>query len=307
MGRYFVKRVLSTIPLLLVISILIFAFIHLIPGDPVRKMLPKEATQEEYEQLKEELGFNDPLPVQYINYMKGILLHGDFGESYKNGLPISEIFPARLKATLTLTLWAILWSVVLGTLIGIVSAVKRGKFLDYAGMVIATSGISVPSFWLGLMLIQIFSVKLGWLPTGQLDSWKGYILPAITMGCSIMGTLARYSRSSMLETMQEDYVRTARAKGQRESLVVLRHAFRNSLVQVVTVVGLQIGGLLAGSVLVETVFSIPGLGRLMVDSINFRDYKVIQALLMFFAVEYIVINLIVDLLYGVLNPKIRYD
>ena len=306
MGRYFIKRVLSTIPLLLVISILIFAFIHLIPGDPVRKMLPKEATQEEYEQLKEELGFNDPLPVQYINYMKGIF-HGDFGESYKNGLPISEIFPARLKATLTLTLWAILWSVVLGTLIGIVSAVKRGKFLDYAGMVIATSGISVPSFWLGLMLIQIFSVKLGWLPTGQLDSWKGYILPAITMGCSIMGTLARYSRSSMLETMQEDYVRTARAKGQRESLVVLRHAFRNSLVQVVTVVGLQIGGLLAGSVLVETVFSIPGLGRLMVDSINFRDYKVIQALLMFFAVEYIVINLIVDLLYGVLNPKIRYD
>lgn len=306
MGRYFIKRVLSTIPLLLVISILIFAFIHMIPGDPVRKMLPKEATQEEYEQLKEELGFNDPLPVQYINYMKGIF-HGDFGESYKNGLPISEIFPARLKATLTLTLWAILWSVVLGTLIGIVSAVKRGKFLDYAGMVIATSGISVPSFWLGLMLIQIFSVKLGLLPTGQLDSWKGYILPAITMGCSIMGTLARYSRSSMLETMQEDYVRTARAKGQRESLVVLRHAFRNSLVQVVTVVGLQIGGLLAGSVLVETVFSIPGLGRLMVDSINFRDYKVIQALLMFFAVEYIVINLIVDLLYGVLNPKIRYD
>ena len=306
MGRYFIKRVLSTIPLLLVISILIFAFIHMIPGDPVRKMLPKEATQEEYEQLKEELGFNDPLPVQYINYMKGIF-HGDFGESYKNGLPISEIFPARLKATLTLTLWAILWSVVLGTLIGIVSAVKRGKFLDYAGMVIATSGISVPSFWLGLMLIQIFSVKLGWLPTGQLDSWKGYILPAITMGCSIMGTRARYSRSSMLETMQEDYVRTARAKGQRESLVVLRHAFRNSLVQVVTVVGLQIGGLLAGSVLVETVFSIPGLGRLMVDSINFRDYKVIQALLMFFAVEYIVINLIVDLLYGVLNPKIRYD
>ena len=169
MGRYFIKRVLSTIPLLLVISILIFAFIHMIPGDPVRKMLPKEATQEEYEQLKEELGFNDPLPVQYINYMKGIF-HGDFGESYKNGLPISEIFPARLKATLTLTLWAILWSVVLGTLIGIVSAVKRGKFLDYAGMVIATSGISVPSFWLGLMLIQIFSVKLGWLPTGQLDS-----------------------------------------------------------------------------------------------------------------------------------------
>lgn len=306
MGRYFVKRLLSTIPLLLVISILVFAFIHLIPGDPARMMLPKEATEEEVNAVREREGFNDPLPMQYLRYM-GKLLQGDLGVSYKTGMPITELLGGRLKATLSLTLCGIAWAVVLGTVIGVMSAIKRGKALDYVGMVVATSGISVPSFWLGLMLIQIFSVKLGWLPTGQLESWKSYILPSLTLGCSIMGTLARFSRSSMLETMQEDYVRTARAKGQREVLVVTLHAFRNSLVQVVTVVGLQIGGLLAGSVLVETVFSIPGLGRLMIDSISFRDYNAIQALLMFFALEYIIINLVVDMLYGVLNPKIRYD
>lgn len=306
MGRYFIKRLLGTIPLLIIISILVFMFIHIIPGDPVRMMLDKEATMEDYLQLKESLGLNEPLPIQYFNYMKD-LFRGDFGISFKTGLPVREMLASRLSATMSLTFWAILWSTIAGISLGVLSAVKRGKFADYLGMVIATSGISLPGFWLGLVLIQIFSVGLRLVPTGGLNSWNAYILPAITLGCGIMGILARFSRSSMLETMQEDYVRTARAKGQRESLVVLRHAFRNSLVQVVTVVGLQIGGLLAGSVVVETVFSITGLGRLMVDSITFRDYKTIQALLMFFALEYIIINLIVDLLYGVLNPKIRYD
>lgn len=306
MGRYFIKRVLGTIPLLIIISILVFMFIHMIPGDPVRMMLDKEATQEDYLALKESLGFNDPLPVQYINYMKN-LFQGNLGTSYKTGLPVTEMLAPRLGASLSLTFWAILWSSIVGIALGVISAVKRGKFVDYLAMVIATSGISVPAFWLGLVLIQIFSVGLRLVPTGGLDSWKAYILPSIVLGCSIMGILARFSRSSMLETMQEDYVRTARAKGQSELMVVLRHAFRNSLVQVVTVVGLQIGSLLAGAVVVETVFSITGLGRLMVDSITFRDYQTIQALLMFFSMEYIFINLIVDLLYGVLNPKIRYD
>lgn len=306
MLRYFIKRVLGTIPLIIIISILVFLFIHMIPGDPVRMMLDKEATIEDYNALKESLGLNEPLPVQYVNYM-GDLFKGDLGTSYKTGLPVSEMIGARLSATLSLTVLAILWASVVGISLGVISAVKRGKAMDYVGMVVATSGISIPAFWLGLVMIQIFSVQLRWVPTGGLDSWQAYILPTITLGCGVMGICARFSRSSMLETMQEDYVRTARAKGQRESLVVLRHAFRNSLVQVVTVVGLQIGGLLAGSVLVETVFSIPGLGRLMVDSITFRDYQTIQALLLFFALEYIIINLIVDLLYGALNPKIRYD
>lgn len=306
MLRYFIKRLLGTIPLVIIISILVFLFIHMIPGDPVRMMLDKEATQEDYLALTESMGLNEPLPVQYIHYM-GRLFQGDLGTSYKTGLPVSEMIGSRLSATVSLTAFAILWSSIVGIGLGMLSAVKRGKALDYLGMVIATSGISVPAFWLGLVMIQIFSVQLRLVPTGGLDSWQAYILPTITLGCGVMGIFARFSRSSMLETMQEDYVRTARAKGQREILVVLRHAFRNSLVQVVTVVGLQIGGLLAGSVLVETVFSIPGLGRLMVDSITFRDYQTIQALLMFFALEYIIINLIVDLLYGALNPKIRYN
>lgn len=306
MGRYFVKRVLGTIPMMFVVSILIFLFLHMIPGDPARQMAGKEATEQELVQIRQELGLNDPLPNQYINYMDD-LFHGDLGTSYKTGLPVSEMLLGRLKPTIQLMFSAMIWSVLLGIAIGVLSAVKRGKVADYVGMFLAISGISIPGFWLGLVLIQIFSVNLGLVPTGGLDSWQSYILPSLTLGCGIMAVLARFSRSSMLETMREDYVRTARAKGQREWLVVLRHAFRNSLVQVVTVAGLQIGGLLAGSVLVETVFSIPGMGRLLVDSIAFRDYKVIQAELLFFSLEYIVINLIVDLLYGVLNPKIRYQ
>lgn len=306
MGRYFIKRILGTIPMMIVISIFIFAFIHLIPGDPARHIAGHEATETEVEAIRQKLGFDKPLPMQYLKYMED-LLNGDMGISYKTGLPVSEMLIGRLKPTLKLTIFAMLWASLLGILIGVASAVMRGKFLDYAGMVIAISGISLPAFWLGLVLIQTFSVDLGLLPTGGLsEGWRSYILPSFTMGSGIMAVLARFSRSSMLETMREDYVRTARAKGQKEMLVVLRHAFRNSLVQVVTVAGLQIGGLLAGSVLVETVFSIPGLGRLLVDSIAFRDYTVIQAELLFFSLEYIIINLIVDLLYGVLNPKIRY-
>lgn len=306
MGRYFVKRILGAIPLLFAISFLIFMFIHLIPGDPVRLIVGYEATQDQVNEVRDALGLNKPLLAQYIDYMKGIFT-GDLGNSIKSGMSVADLIGPRFKPTVTLTLCAMVWAVAVGVLIGILSAVKRGKLLDYLGMVTAISGISIPSFWLGLVLIQIFSVKLGWLPTGGLDSWKGYILPSFTMGAGIMAILARFTRSSMLESLREDYVRTARAKGLREILVIGRHAFKNSLIQVVTVAGLQIGGLLAGSVLIETVFSIPGLGRLLVDSIGYRDYKVVQALLLFFAVEYIVVNLVVDLLYGVLNPKIRYD
>ncbi|MBW7460465.1 ABC transporter permease subunit, partial [Paenibacillus sepulcri] len=198
-------------------------------------------------------------------------------------------------------------ALIAGVLIGIVSAINRNKWPDYSGMLAAISGISVPGFWLGLVLIQLFSVELGWFPTGGIDSWKSYVLPSITLGAGIMSMLARFSRSSMLETMREDYIRTGRAKGLHEFIVVGRHALRNSLIQVVTVAGLQFGFLLGGSVMVETVFSIPGLGRLLVDSISFRDYTVIQAELLLFATEFILINLIVDLLYGVLNPKIRYS
>ncbi len=306
MGRYVIKRLLSAIPLLFAISFLVFMFIHLIPGDPARLVAGIDATKEEVNTIRVQLGLDKPLLVQYLDYMKGLFTL-DLGNSVKNNMTVAQMILPRFKPTILLTVLAMLWATILGILIGIMSAVKRGKALDYTGMVIAISGISIPGFWLGLVLIQIFSVKLGWVPTGGLDNWKSYILPAITEGSGIMAILARFTRSSMLESLREDYVRTARAKGLREFLVIGRHAFKNSLIQVVTVAGLQIGGLLAGSVLVETVFSIPGLGRLLVDSINFRDYKVVQALLLFFAFEYIVINLIVDVLYGVLNPKVRYN
>lgn len=306
MSRYFVKRILQTIPLMLVISVLVFLFIHMIPGDPARTMAGLDAEQSEVEAIREEYGLNDPLIVQYVNYMKG-LFTGDLGRSLKSDTPVAELIVDRMQNTLKLVFAGILWAPVLGIFIGVISAIKRGKALDHGCMLLAITGLSAPGFWLGLMGIQIFSVQLGWLPSGGLDSWTGYILPSFTMGCGIMAVLARYSRSSMLETLREDYVRTARAKGQKEFLVMFLHAFRNSLIQVITILGLQIGGLLSGSVLTETVFSIPGMGRLLVDSIAFRDYPVIQGLLMLFAFQYVIINLIVDLLYGVINPKIRYD
>ena len=306
MGRYFIKRLISTIPLLLVISFLVFMFIHMIPGDPAKLIAGQDSTQAEVETVRKQLGLDQPLLKQYGQYMKG-LVTGDLGDSIRNGKSVVETIAPRLKPTIMLTVSAMIWATIIGVALGIISAVFHGRILDYVGMIIAISGISVPSFWLGLELIQGFSVALNWLPTGGLDSWQSYILPSLTMGAGIMASLARFTRSSMLETMREDYVRTARAKGLKESLVVMRHAFKNSLIEIITVAGLQIGGLLSGSVMAETVFSIPGLGRLLVDSINFRDYKVVQALLLFFAAEYIFINLIVDVLYGVINPKVRYD
>lgn len=306
MGKYAVKRIAGAIPLLLVISFLVFMFIHLIPGDPARQIAGKDATIADVELVRSQLGLNKPLLNQYIDYMRG-LVTGDLGQSIKNGKTVVDTIVPCFYPTIMLTFCSMAWAAVIGVLIGIVSAVKRGRFMDYLGMIIAISGISLPSFWLGLELIQFFSVEIGILPTGGLDGWRNYILPSLTMGSGIMAVLARFTRSSMLESLKEDYVRTARAKGLGEYLVVMRHAFKNSLIEIVTVGWLQIGGLLSGSVMTETVFSIPGLGRLLVDSINFRDYKVVQALLLFFSVEYILINLIVDLLYGVINPKVRYN
>ncbi len=305
LGRYALQRLLGVIPLMFVVSVLVFMFIHLIPGDPARLVAGKEATLEEINGIRAQLGLDLPLWQQYLSYM-GRLLHGDLGTSLRSGLPVSDMLMSRLTPTLILTFMSLGWALIIGLLIGTLSAVNRNKWPDYVGMLTAISGISVPGFWLGLVLIQIFSVQLGWFPTGGVDSWKSYILPSITLGAGIMSMLARFSRSSMLETMREDYIRTGRSKGLREVIVVGRHALRNSLIQVVTVAGLQFGFLLGGSVMVETVFSIPGLGRLLVDSISFRDYTVIQALLLLFATQFILINLIVDLLYGVLNPKIRY-
>ena len=306
MNRYFIRRLLATIPLMFVISIFVFMFIHLIPGDPAKTLAGVEASVEEVEAIREEFGLNKPILVQYVDYMKN-LFHGDMGRSLKSNLPVTEMIASRMHFTLRRVVAGMIWAPFLGIFIGVLCAIFRGKGFDHFGMLFAITGLSAPGFWLGLMGIEIFSVRLGLLPTAGLENWRGYILPSLVMGTGIMAVLARYSRSSMLETLREDYVRTARAKGQKEFWVMFSHAFRNSLIQIITILGLQIGGLLSGSVITETIFSIPGLGRLLVDSIAYRDYPVIQGLLMIFALQYVLINLIVDMLYGVINPKIRYD
>lgn len=306
MGRYVARRLLETIPLMIIISIVVFMFIHLIPGDPAKTLAGVEAPLEEVEAIREELGLNDPLIIQYINWVKDAL-QGDLGRSFKSNLPVTELIWSRFQFTIQLVFAGLVWAPFVGIFIGVMCAIKRGTWIDLGGMLFAICGLSAPGFWLGLMGIQFFSVKLGWLPSGGLESLKHLILPSMVMGTGIMATLARYSRSSMLETLREDYVRTARAKGQREQVVMFRHAFMNSLIQVVTILGLQIGGLLSGSVLTETIFSIPGMGRLLTDSIAYRDYPTIQGILLIFALQYVLINLIVDVLYGVINPKIRYD
>ncbi|AWX54345.1 ABC transporter permease subunit [Brevibacillus brevis] len=306
MFRYIVKRLIEIIPIIFVVSLLIFFFIHLVPGDPVRLAAGKEATLEEIERVRQELGLDKPLLTQYVNYMQN-LVTGNLGHSLKTGLPISDMFENRFSVTMTLTFLSLGWALVLGLLIGTISAVFRNKWPDYVGMLTAISGISLPGFWLGLILIQVFSVTLGWFPTGGVESWKSYVLPSLTLGAGIMSMLARFTRSSLLETLKEDFIRTGRAKGLKESVVVRKHALKNSMIPVVTIAGLQFGFLLGGSVVVETVFSIPGMGRLLIDSIAFRDYPVVQAVILLFSLEFILVNLLVDILYKALNPKIRYD
>ena len=306
MGKYILKRVLSMIPLLFVVSIIVFLFIHLIPGDAARQVAGATATAGEVEAVRKQLGLDQPLIPQYIQWITGIF-HGDLGVSYTNNTTVAELFAPRLPITLYLTICSITWSVLIGIVIGVVAAINRGRTLDMIGMLIAIAGISLPNFWLGLQLMQIFSVNLGLLPTGGLEDWRGYILPSLAMGAGIMAILARVTRSSMIENLGKDYVRTARAKGLPESRVIMAHAFKNSSIDIITVTALQIGALIAGSVVVETVFSIPGLGRLLVDSIGFRDYEVVQALILFFSFEYMVINLIADVLYALINPRVRYE
>lgn len=305
MLQYILKRILEMIPILFIVSILIFFFTHLIPGDPARLVAGKDATLEEVNIIRAELGLDKPIWDQYITYMSN-LFQGDLGTSLKTGLPVSEMFADRFMPSIYLTFMSMGWALVLGLLIGTLSAVFKNKWPDYFGMVTAVSGISMPGFWLGLILIQIFSVQLGWFPTGGAESWKSYILPSLTLGAGIMSMLARFTRSSLLETLRADFIRTGRAKGLKESIVIPKHALRNSLIPVVTIAGPQFGFLLGGSVVVETVFSFPGMGRLLIDSIAFRDYPVIQAELLLFSIEFILVNLIVDIMYSMLNPKIRY-
>lgn len=306
MLRFLGKRLLQIIPILILVSIFIFLFVHMIPGDPARLVAGEDATIEDVELVRKELGLDKPITEQYITYMKN-LFQGDFGRSLKTNREVSYEIGERFMPTFWLTVWSMSWAVVAGLIIGVVSATKRNKWQDYLGMFGAVSGLSLPSFWLGLMLIQLFAVTLGWLPSGGMESWKSYILPAFTLGTGVAAVVARFTRSSLMDVLKEDYIRTGRSKGLNERRITWGHGLRNAMIPVVTMTGLQFGFLLGGSVVIESVFSWPGLGKLLIDSVAYRDYPVIQAEMLIFALEFILINLVVDLLYGILNPQIRYE
>lgn len=304
MLRYTLKRIIGVIPTLIIVVTFVFFFVRMIPGDPARLVAGEQATLDQVEAVREQLGLNQSIPVQYAKYVGG-LLRGDLGTSLRTKRPVLTEIGARYANTMSLTIAALIWSTIVGVFLGVWSGKNRGKWQDFTGMTLAVSGISLPGFWVGFLLIMLFAVKLRWLPTTGAGSWKNLVLPAISLGTSIAAIIARFTRSSIVEVMKEDYIRTARAKGLKERTVTWGHAFRNSMISVVTVVGLQFGFLLGGSVVTEAVFAFPGLGQLLIESVNYRDYPAIQSLILLFSLQFILINLVVDILYAVLNPEIK--
>ncbi|EGA8598999.1 glutathione ABC transporter permease GsiC [Salmonella enterica subsp. enterica serovar Enteritidis] len=305
MLNYVLKRLLGLIPTLLIVAVLVFLFVHLLPGDPARLIAGPEADAQVIALVRQQLGLDQPLHVQFWRYITHVL-QGDFGTSMVSRRPVSEEIASRFLPTLWLTITSMIWAVLFGMAIGIAAAVWRNRWPDRLGMTLAVTGISFPAFALGILLMQIFSVDLGWLPTVGADSWQHYILPSLTLGAAVASVMARFTRSSFVDVLSEDYMRTARAKGVSETWVVLKHGLRNAMIPVVTMMGLQFGFLLGGSIVVEKVFNWPGLGRLLVDSVDMRDYPVIQAEVLLFSLEFILINLVVDVLYAAINPAIRY-
>lgn len=305
MLNYVLKRLLGLIPTLLIVAVLVFLFVHLLPGDPARLIAGPEADAQVIALVRQQLGLDQPLHVQFWRYITHVL-QGDFGTSMVSRRPVSEEIASRFLPTLWLTITSMVWAVLFGMAIGIAAAVWRNRWPDRVGMTLAVTGISFPAFALGMLLMQIFSVDLGWLPTVGADSWQHYILPSLTLGAAVASVMARFTRSSFVDVLSEDYMRTARAKGVSETWVVLKHGLRNAMIPVVTMMGLQFGFLLGGSIVVEKVFNWPGLGRLLVDSVDMRDYPVIQAEVLLFSLEFILINLVVDVLYAAINPAIRY-
>lgn len=305
MAQYAARRLLLLIPILVGVSLVVFLLIHLIPGDPARVLAGEGATEEDIQAVRHRLGLDAPLHMQYFRFAVG-LLKGDLGESFRSGRPVAQELRVRWPITVRLTVWALVVMVLLGVPAGIISATRPNSLFDNVSMVGALVGVSMPVFWLGLMLMLVFAYYLRLLPTGGTETWRHFVLPALTLGLSSSAIVARLTRSSMLEVMGQDFVRTARAKGLAERVVIYKHALRNALIPVVTVVGLEFGSLLGGAVLTETVFTINGMGRYMVLSIGFRDYPVVQGAVLIFALGFVLVNLVVDLTYAVVDPRIRY-
>ncbi len=305
MTQYILRRLLALIPILLGVSIIIFLVMRLIPGDPARQSLGPEATGEQVEVLRKAWRLDEPLPMQYLAWLERAI-EGDLGRSTVSRVPVTEEIFSRLPATLELTLASMVVAIVFGLLFGIVSAIRHNSLIDRGTMLLALIGICTPSFWLGLLLLLAFSVKLSWFPSTGAGGLSHLVLPAITLGVGAAAVIARVTRSSMIEVFSEDFIRTARAKGLGERLVVVRHALKNALIPIITILGLEFGGLLAGAVITETVFSYPGIGQLLIKSINNRDFPIVQGVLLLFAIQFVLINLVVDLLYARVDPRISY-
>ena len=307
MARFVIHRLLALIPLLIGVSFLVFLMLQLVPGDPVMMMLGEfsMATAKDVEALRQQLGFNDPLYIQYWNYFKS-LITGDLGTSMRTKKPVIDLILARLPSTFELTFYGLIFALIFGTLLGIIAALKHNTFIDYFTVVIALLGVSIPGFWLALLFIFLFSIRLEWLPiTGS--SPLSIIMPCLALGLWAGGTIARLVRSGMLEVLQSDYIRTARAKGLYKHRIILVHALRNALLPVVTIFGLQFGHVLAGSVIIEAVFARPGLGLMLVNAIVAKDFPLVQGTIMFVAVAYIAVNILVEVIYTYLDPRIRYS
>jgi ABC-type dipeptide/oligopeptide/nickel transport system permease component len=306
MLRYLIRRLLLTIPVLLGVATLVFALIHLVPGDPAQSMLGEGASVEDVAKLRQALGLDRPLPVQYRAFLTG-LVRGDLGSSFRYGTPVTREIRDRLFRTMQLALAAMTVAILLALPLGIVAAVFRGTAVDHAAMTLALAGISMPNFWLGPLLAILFAVHLGWLPVAGTGSIWHLVLPSITLGAALAAILARMTRASLLEELRELYVIAARARGLSRVRAIVRHAFRNSLIPVVTIIGLQFGAVLTGTIITETIFAWPGVGRLLIQAINFRDYPLVQGCILFIAGTYVVMNLLTDLTYGLLDPRIRYE
>lgn len=306
MALYILRRLVLTIPVLLGVATLVFALIHLVPGDPAEAMLGETAAASDLEELRQRLGLDQPLLTQYRHFLVG-LAQGDLGTSFRYGTPVAQEIAQRMGPTMRLAIVAMLVAVAIAVPLGVIGALYRGRAPDRVAMTLSLAGIAMPNFWLGPVLAIVFAVWLGWLPVSGTGTWRHIVLPAATLGAALAAITARMTRASLVDELRELYVQAARARGLSRTRAVIRHAFRNSLIPVVTILGLQLGSVLTGTIITETIFSWPGVGRLLIQAINFRDYPLVQGCILLISVTYVTMNLVVDVVYAWLDPRIRYQ
>lgn len=306
MFRFTLRRLVLTVPVLLGVATLVFSLLHLVPGDPAQAMLGESASASDVGELRSKLGLDRSLPAQYVQFVSG-LVRGDLGTSFRYNTPVASEIGQRLPRTMQLAAAAVIVAVLIAIPLGVLGGLFRGTAIDQTAMTVSLLGICMPNFWLGPLMAIFFSVTLGWLPVSGTGSWRHLVLPAVTLGAALAAVLARMTRASLIEELRELYVLAARARGLSQVRAVVFHALRNSLIPVVTILGLQCGAVLTGTIITETIFAWPGVGRLLIQAINFRDYPLVQGCILFIALTYVMVNLLVDLAYGWLDPRIRYE